>query len=275
MGEEAYENPLIPHARLREMYLAMLRARRLEESLPPKQRAWTAGLEACLVSPAINLLASDVISDAVSGATVRFLRGGSLNSILSPAGRARKPDLFAGAGLARALPCPADPAERLWAAIGAGLAIARKDKSGECGVALVYLRAGEGSPALRRRLFAFAAEHAVPAVFIVLPARKGRLEGSTTGAARKSGMPVIPVDVADAVAIYRVAQESIGRARAGGGPAAIECVPFVVKGQNDGEKTADPLANIERYILERSVVTSGWIRSQSRALASRLPVPVH
>lgn len=276
MDEPAFENPLIPNARLRELYLAMLRARRVEESLPPKQRAWTTGLEACLIAPTIGLVRPDVISDALAGTTVRFLRGSSLESAINPQRKPRRAGLFAGAGVGTALPHPTDLPDRLWAAIGAALAVgtAVASTDSERPVAVVYLRSDQGSPALRRKVFAFAAEHLVPAVFVVLPPRKRHAPG-TTLAATKSGLPVMAVDHADAVAIYRVAQECIGRARAGGGPALIECVPFVLKGQNRAGETGDPLANIERYILERSIVTPEWIRRESRALASRIPRPVH
>ncbi len=56
-------------------------------------------------------------------------------------------------------------------------------------------------------------------VFVVLPARGAKRAGGVTALALECGVPAIPVDADDAVAIFRVAQESIGRARIGGGVA--------------------------------------------------------
>jgi TPP-dependent pyruvate/acetoin dehydrogenase alpha subunit len=73
------------------------------------------------------------------------------------------------------------------------------------------------------------------------------------------------------VAIYRVAQESIGHARIGGGPALIECEPFVVAGTADkpGRK-ADAIAVLERYLLERRIATRAWVGRESKSFAKRL-----
>lgn len=267
------------------MYLAMLRARRMEESLPPKQRAWTTGLEACLVAPVLDLGPRDVVADALTGSTIRFLRGSSLDSTLQPGGRTRRTPVFAEAGKGAALAADGSPAERLWRALGAAAALGATAMRTEGGgtqrcVAVIYLRAGEGSPALRRSLLAYAAEHLLPAVFVALPRPGPVMASSLAGVARESAVPTIAVDRSDAVAIYRVAQESIGRARAGGGPALIECVPFVPE-RTQGpakvkeRKTTDPLTIIERYILARALVTPEWISRESRTLASRLPRPVH
>src|SRR5271165_5261259 len=100
----AYENPLIPNARLRQIYLALLKARLLEKALPPSRRSRTRGLEASLVGTAIDLLAGDLVSDAVSGGTIDFLRGASLASVLNAASSTRRPakkhaaDAHCGAG---------------------------------------------------------------------------------------------------------------------------------------------------------------------------------
>ena len=92
----AYENPLIPNARLRQIYLAMLRARMLEKALPASRRMRTlpgagkayalgnTGLEACLVSTSVDLGPGDLVSDALTGGMVEFLRGAALGKVLNP-----------------------------------------------------------------------------------------------------------------------------------------------------------------------------------------------
>jgi hypothetical protein len=64
--------------------------------------------------------------------------------------------------------------------------------------------------------------------------------------------PVISVDGNDLVAIYRVAQESIARAR-DGGPTLIACVPYIADGM-----TANPIANTERYLTGKKLFDYRW-----------------
>ena len=140
---------------------------------------------------------------------------------------------------------------------------------------MVYVRPGEVAPALWRKVLGFASEQALPILFVVTPATR-----TTGGAAKAAGMsalalacgvPGIAVDADDAVAIYRVAQESIGRARAGGGAALIECVPFVLPAQEGKTKAAaDAIAGMKQYMLQRGVVTEAWLERETRAFARRL-----
>ena len=86
-----------------------------------------------------------------------------------------------------------------------------------------------------------------------------------------SGVPGIAVDADDAVAIYRVAQESIGRARAGGGAALMECVPFAIEGAAAKRTAAnDAVAGLERYLVQRGVATKAWMDREAKAFARRV-----
>jgi TPP-dependent pyruvate/acetoin dehydrogenase alpha subunit len=79
------------------------------------------------------------------------------------------------------------------------------------------------------------------------------------------------VDGHDAVAIYRVAQESIGRARMGGGAVLMECVPFVLHGgAAKPNSKPDAIAAIEQYMLQRGVVTRRWMEREARRFARSL-----
>jgi pyruvate dehydrogenase E1 component alpha subunit len=68
--------------------------------------------------------------------------------------------------------------------------------------------------------------------------------------------PDIVVDSNDLVAIYRVANEAISRARLGRGPTLIVCQPFRLKGMTsgagtrsgNGRHTLDPISNMETYL---------------------------
>jgi TPP-dependent pyruvate/acetoin dehydrogenase alpha subunit len=124
-----------------------------------------------------------------------------------------------------------------------------------------------------RKALTYAAEQELPVVFVVLPSARGGKElraGSAGAMALRCGLPGIAVDAVDAVAIYRVAQESIGRIRIGGGAVLMECVPFVAKGK-DGKRAAshDAIAGLERYMLQRKVATRTWMDGRARSFAKR------
>ena len=124
-----------------------------------------------------------------------------------------------------------------------------------------------------RKALRFAAEQELPIVFVAMPAaRGGAAEAETGGVSALSlrcGVPGIAVDQDDAVAIYRVAQESIGRARAGGGAALIECVPFVLDGM-EGKRSEDAILALGRYLLHRKICTSAWMDRAATSFAKQL-----
>jgi TPP-dependent pyruvate/acetoin dehydrogenase alpha subunit len=286
-GTEAsavWENPLMPSARLRQIYLAMLQARTLARLLPMRQRA-SLGLEACLVSPVVDLGPGDLVSDTVAGEVVEFLRRG-------PVARARKSRarmLAADCGLAARLPNAPGVAERVWIALGAAAGLkaeaarpkaetdAEDATTAQLGVIVVYLLPGELPTALWQKALTFAAEKRLPAVFVVTPSAQPKVSkirpakmGAISGMALRCGVPGIAVDADDAVAIYRVAQESVGHARIGGGPALLECVPFAtVLAAGKRAPAADAISGLEEYMLHRKVATRAWIEREAKSFAKR------
>jgi TPP-dependent pyruvate/acetoin dehydrogenase alpha subunit len=281
--EGAYENPLIPNARLRQIYLAMMRARAVEKTLAShrsRRGVGTLGLEACLVSTSVDLTPGDVVSDAVAGSAVEFLRGATLESVLRPDAVSRKRGLHADCGAAGRLAAVPGSAERLWVALGAAAALQATRKNigteseRQAGVAVVYVRLGEVAPALWRKVLGFAGEKQLPVLFVVLPARRGAKPakaGVMSAIALRHGVPGMAVDADDAVAIYRVAQEAIGRARIGGGAALLECVPWVIEGAKAKRHDhADAIAGLEQYMLSRGVVTKRWIERETKSFADRI-----
>jgi TPP-dependent pyruvate/acetoin dehydrogenase alpha subunit len=289
-----YENPLIPHARLRQMYRAMLHARMLEKALPASSRGrgigegavslGIAGLEACLVSSAVSLEAGDLVSDAVGGGVVEFLRGAALGEVLDRGkGKSRRQTVTLDCGAAMRLAGAQTASKRMWSAIGAGLALkaagerdkkssaTRSDEAAterQLGVVVVYVRPGEAKNAVWRSALQFVADEVLPMLFVVLPPTSAETAGELSRLSQKCGVPGIAVDGADAVAIYRVAQESVVRARMGGGAALLECVPFAVEGAK--AKSVDAIAALERYMLDRGVAKQVWMEHEAKAFAKVL-----
>jgi TPP-dependent pyruvate/acetoin dehydrogenase alpha subunit len=285
--EATFENPLIPNARLRQMYAAMLRARLLGEVLSGRRRRGrdeTLGLEAALVATSVDLASGDVVSDAMTGGVIEFLRGATLERVLRPKTAARKRGLKADCSAAMRLPAGMSIQERIWAALGAAAVLkaerAQDKEDGKeldvrhAGVAVVYTRLGELTPGLWASALTFASVEELPVMFVVLPAAGNAKHGQAGAVARmamRHGVPGIPVDADDAVAIYRVAQEAIGRGRIGGGAALMECVPFVLPAGN-GKRNAetDSIAVLGQYMLGRGVVTKNWMERERKNFAKHV-----
>jgi hypothetical protein len=65
------------------------------------------------------------------------------------------------------------------------------------------------------------------------------------------GFPSIPVDAQDAVAVYRVATESIALMRQGRGPTLIECLHYLKDG---------PIESMENYLARKGIFRPGYRR---------------
>jgi len=290
----AWENPLIPNARLRQIYRLMMQARALEKALPRAKRGKTHGLEAALVSTAADLGPGDLVSDALAGGVVDFLRGARLSEVMRK-GKTARPGksgtrlsgVVAECGRTARLPGSADATERIWMALGAAAALkaaaaqARSETKAEgaadantgrqAGVVVVYALAGEVTAKLWKKALRFAAEQELPVVFVALPAARGVKAGGVSTLAQGCGVPAIAVDTDDAVAIYRVAQESIGHARIGGGAALMECVPLTLEGAAGKVRvTEDTIAGMARYMLQHGVATRAWMEREAKNFVKRV-----
>ncbi|HEV2618935.1 MAG TPA: hypothetical protein VGU23_03240, partial [Acidobacteriaceae bacterium] len=132
--------------------------------------------------------------------------------------------------------------------------------------------------ALLRKVLTFAREQKLPLLLILLPPSRVNAHAASPHHAAKCsdlalrcGVPAIPTDARDAVALYRVAQESIGHARIGGGPALIVCIPCILPaGKARRAAPADALTTLEQYMLPRHVITPGWITRETKKFAKRL-----
>ncbi|HTV15700.1 MAG TPA: thiamine pyrophosphate-dependent enzyme [Acidobacteriaceae bacterium] len=86
------------------------------------------------------------------------------------------------------------------------------------------------------------------------PARKSH----ANGAADSAWMPAIPVDADDVVAMYRVAHESIARAREGSGPTRILCVPDPEADVQTRQRSANAAASLEHWLAARGLPAQEW-----------------
>jgi len=123
-----------------------------------------------------------------------------------------------------------------------------------------------------KKYFKYIAEHKLPLVLIILLSTHARSDaGRVSGLAGEGGVPAIVVEVDDAVAIYRVAQESIGHARIGGGAALIVCVPYELgEATRKARVKEDAITGLERYMELRGVASRAWMEREAKAFAKRL-----
>lgn len=275
-----YENPLVPNAKLRQIYTAMVEARLLDEHIAKLQRKAkgrpqlysTSGQEAIRVTTAIELQSGDLVSDGQMTVTMDYLLGAKPSALVrdfskSSGTKARTATGTKGSITGRQLPWiddGDDTSDRLKSAVGAALALKALMQSK---VVLAYVDAAEMPKKLWKPILAVAAKLNLPIIFVVLP-RVNRKNGKGTSVcakARSAGVPGIPVDANDAVALYRVAQESFGRTRGGDGPVLIECISGRIKGRRTDEPD-DPILQMKDFLIGRKVCDEEWANHVGDAL---------
>ena len=238
-----YENPLIPHARMRGLYRALVETRLLGK----RGMGWPRDLEACWAATALDLREDDLTSDSEAAwltthvravgrrkdaraATISDLKNAKANRESLPSFKGATPD-------------------RLLTAVGQAMAL----KAAGDGVVLAFAAAGAMRNSDWHRLLAAAEGQNLPLVVVAIP-------GAKEVQLPHLKVPVIPVDAGDPVALYRVAQESILRARTDGGLAVIQCVRCGV----------DPVQLLATQLRHKGICTERWLAAVEAAFRKHL-----
>ncbi len=274
------ENPLISNEKLKQIYEALVRTRLLDEYLvrvqrkakPSARSASISGQEACRVSTLIELTAGDLISDAASNPATELVLGSPVRTVLRKidtiSGTTRKSEsAFQKDHSPRLLPPIANAHERLELVIGAALAL-KLLQPGK--IVVVYVYRGEVGGNTWKRTLALARKFELPVIFVVLPEVSDKKSSAmiACGKARSTGVPGIPVDSRDAVALFRVVQESLGRTRAGDGPVLIECLSY--NPLNQSMAASDPIIQMAKFLLERKVCRQHWLDTTEESFRRQL-----
>jgi len=234
------ENPLLPHSKLRELHALMLRCRALEQ----KQASPRSVCEALLGATLTHLLPGDLLSGNAGDRVIEKL---------APDGKHHHPagTLIGGDALGARLAVCAAAARGLQA-------------SGGDGVLLAFARAGRLEPGWIAAL-EWAQASQLPLLLACSDATNGARAGSRKGAepaidfssmsrfAKRHHLPVLTVDGEDAVAVYRVMQESVLRARHGGGPSVIWAVMTPGRSLAKMPRSCQPLARLRSYLVARKI----------------------
>jgi TPP-dependent pyruvate/acetoin dehydrogenase alpha subunit len=265
---------LIRIEKLKQLYVAMLQCRLLEQRAPlrsPEQN-WPVTQpkpirrEATEIGCTIDLRSRDAVTSPHGGWLSAILQRSSLRTQLG--GRQRSMQHFGE-----------QSAEQLIASA----AHAKSAKS------VVVAFTDNGSPSTWQPLFKHARSQSLPIIFVERDSLSGKwkgLKGSMSKfRAEDFDFPGIPVDGHDVVAVYRVAHESIQRARRGCGPTLIQCEPYLLDNdavtvtKNGGRSGAsggtrngsagagkkhldwtvkDPIEQMERYLMQKGLFQDSW-----------------
>jgi TPP-dependent pyruvate/acetoin dehydrogenase alpha subunit len=283
------QNPIAFDAdKLKQLYSTMLRCRMASERARLLARQGNlfedlgaaTGHEAAEVGALIDLLADDCVAPGRRDLTACSIRGTPLKTIFAQLyDRRLGPN---GSALARhrnGVPqTMIAPAFSLSAQLNlvTGVAWSMK-RHGKPGVAVAFSGDDSASLGFWRDVVRFSAAHKLPIVHIVHNnagdgSVSARLSRSTEDSAANTqlGLPTFTVDGNDVVAVYRVAQEAVRRARQGHGPALIECQTYRWSSRlgtdaasrpsspEELEQATDPLARMEAHLKERGLWSDRW-----------------
>ena len=235
------ENPLLPNAKLRELYALMQRAR----TLTPRN-AKAARVEAILAATLMHAEPGDYISPPPAS------RAAALLAAERTTPRTRKKS-------SPPTPTPLPATQRLATAAGIaqGLKLSANKK-----IAIFYTDATSASARTESgwaEALTYANEASLPLLVIIAdvtgtpaPSNPKAISWpSISKLSRRTKLPVLTVDGADAVAVYRVMQESTHRARMGDGAAVLWCV---LPPASDRSQATDPIRNMQRYLSARHLL---------------------
>lgn len=114
---------------------------------------------------------------------------------------------------------------------------------------IAFTRAGSLPTVAFRQTLRLAARHHAPILYVLLPAPAAPSAFDWSARAIRDNVPCIPVDAHDAVALYRVAQETTLRARNQGGPSLIDC-----KQVQFARGDLNPVARMEAHLRRKGLI---------------------
>jgi TPP-dependent pyruvate/acetoin dehydrogenase alpha subunit len=274
---------------LRSLHAAMLKTRLLEEQVLNLLRAGripgvpvpVLGGEGTEVGVCIGLQPDDSFATSRPTLATHVVSDTPLQRVFAQLFNFEKEYLAAHpsteTAALRVVPQTATIAGQLNIAAGIALAARQFEKSN-----VVVALADEGLAALGfwHEAASMAALQRLPIVFVVENCDQSHRNGTDAvqsdddlrDRAEAYGIPGITVDGNDIVAVWRVTQESIHRARSGAGPTLIECRTWRWHAEADGNSTArgskpkvlkarkehDPLHHMEHYMKKRNLWKQAW-----------------
>jgi TPP-dependent pyruvate/acetoin dehydrogenase alpha subunit len=255
--------------KLQDLYATMLRTHTLNRRAGKILSATlaTMGREAVLVGAIAHTLPGDSVAAVQDEFLISLIRGDSLKSVIEQIAHGNSqpsgPPEQDGAG---------GPREVI--TIKRGMALAAENK-GRPNVVLVFPgEYGKGQSAAHEALN-LAAKDKLPLVCLAeMPSSNAEEQRASALSAGVPNFPRIAVDGADVVAIFRVAQEAIRRARAGHGPSLIECVMPNNATAHPAEETPVALLFMQQYLERRGLWSEEWQQKIAREFQLQLDAAI-
>jgi len=304
---ESHVNPikLVSSGKLKQLYSGMLRCRMLEERAQMllqqgnfnRTHQMRIGGEAAEVGAMFDLQPKDCVSCGRRDMVAGFIRGAPLADVLARLLGRTQALTSNGASPAASLEDtvgivagPSTLAARMNVSNGVALAYKMQKKPN-----VVMVFSGDDATALSswRESVAFAVARKLPVVHVVQDDLGDETVASLPHAVAKDSdfstdaIPRLIVDGTDAVAVYRVAQEAIRRARQGHGPVLIECKTRRWVGHSDvGPRpspantnkdpgSSDPLLSMEAYLKKRGLWSDAWKERMVRSFTKEFDAAIN
>lgn len=260
---------LISSEKFRQLYAALLKCELLEERLsrlPAEKANGSPSLVPAAVGMTLDLEREDTIVHTPQTFAASLVKGVPAEVLLHHLNNGKSSGgAFAYIESGVLIPTFASPG--VPAGLAAGMALANKmAKNRKIAVAFI-----EGDASVLKECkdaFELSSAYKLPVLYVI----QARLDRSDVKLVANLGklFPVIAVDAHDPVAIYRVAQESVSRAR-DGGPSLIVCIPNAAK-----LVTANAVRSMEQYLAGKKLFQNSWkdeivVRFNSELGAACLP----
>jgi len=245
-GKNGYS--LISRDKFQQLYAALVKYELLGERLegdPVDRGAEAMSLHAGTVGVTLDLEREDTVVLASGTFAASFVRGVPARARLQDCGTVG----VAGNGARHASVTVLATAAGAQAALAAGAALANKMAKNR-GIAVALMESGMTALKTSMEALELASSHKLPILFVTQARTDRRHEKVLEKIGRL--FPVIAVDAYDAVAVYRVAQESIARAR-DGSPTLIACATSDANGNRTSAVT-----NMEQYLGGRELFEDRW-----------------
>jgi pyruvate dehydrogenase E1 component alpha subunit len=286
--------PKIEARMLKDMFLWMLYARRVDERLLKLQRQGrigtfpqASGHEAISLGSVVNIEPQDWHVPAYRELSGFLYRGWPLETILAywmgyEEGAQPPPEV-------NDLPISVPIASQLLHAVGLGMA---NNITGDKNVVLAYFGDGASSEGDAHEAMNFASVFQAPVVFICLnnqfaisvPLSKQMRNETIAQRAVSYGIPGLRVDGNDVLAVYAATKEAVDRARRGGGPTLIEAVTYRYtphtsaddpsRYRSDAERQTwfarEPLIRFEKYLRNKVILSDEIIKGMEEEITNRI-----
>jgi len=253
---------------LRRLYASMLKCRMMAERTqrPPGGQTncqhydFHIGHEAVVVGATAELGPQDTLVASPRNFAAHVAKSVSLEALRSPEALENRPQGVVVTDRTPAQTVSFDPFN-----LGTGLALVHRLEKKR--TVVIALCSEENSrPDRWHEAMKFAGIHKLPIIYVrsgsafeLSPANGTPPFEELSFMARDCGFPAIVVDGKDVVAVWRVAHESIHRARNGAGPTLIEC-------ETQSSSAGDPLEHMQHYMKKRGVWDDEWRRDTANRI---------